>query len=335
MHLYFHHWHKRVELKPESAVLQIRWDAAAKFSEGLSRGDACSLLRLSLFGTVEPEFAKRLSDALVAAEPTFPPEENLELLRVMATAAIYSQMETESSEADAVALGILAAAFPPDRINPVCKELAQRADEYLAVESERMRPTPNVESDYKSLKKATEDEAWADSPEATKLVGNAILELGETMGRIAEENQYLWWLLGQRSSLLNTRREKLSSKEYALLAGAEAAERVALLPPPSSVESLIDEVLSQCAKATNTAVPLAGIIDAANIGSLSALTVGAEVGELCPLQGLVSVRRAGGKVDGASLEKLSIPAKLKVSPTKAANQYFRELMFLRALAQLG
>ena len=335
MHPNFYHWHNRAELKPETTVLQTRWDAAATFSEELSADDACSLLRLALFGTAVPEFAKRFSGELVALEPTFLPEGNAELLRVMATAALYSQMETESSEGDAVALGLLAAAFQPDRIKPVCKELAQRADEYLAAESERMRPTPKVEGDYKSLKKATKDEAWADSPEATKLVGNAILELGETIRRIAEENQYLWWLLGQRSSLLNTRREKLSSKEYALLAGAEAAERVALLPPPASVKSLIAEVLSQCAKATNTAVPLADIIDAANIGSLSAVTAGAEVGELCPLQGLVGVRRAGGKVDGTSLEKLSIPAKLKVSPTEAANQYFRELMFLRALAQLG
>lgn len=335
MHLYFHHWHKRVELKPESSVLQARWDSAAKFSESLSRDDACSLLRLALFGAVAPEFAKRFSDALVAAEPTFPPEENLELLRVMATAALYSQMETESSEADAVALGLLAVAFQQERIIPVCKELAQRAGEYLSVESERLRPTPEVESDYKMLKEATEDEAWADSPEATKLVGNAILELGETMGRIVEENQFLWWLLGRRSSILNARREKLPAKEYALLAGAEAAERVVLLPPPASTEALIEEVLSQCAKATNTAVPLVDIIDAANIGSLKAVENGAEVGELCPLQGLIEVRRAGGKVDGTSMEKLRLPAKLKISPSEAANQYFRELMFLRALEQLG
>ena len=335
MHSHFYHWHNLVELKPESTVLQPRWDAAAKFSKKLSGDDACSLLRLALFGTVAPEFAKRFTEALVAHEPTFRPEDNMELLRVMATAALYNKMETGSVEADAVALGFVAAAFQPDRIQPVCKELGIRAAEYLASESERMRPIPSVEGDYRTLEKATEAEGWADNPEATQLVSKAVLELGETMGRIAEENQFLWWLLGRRSSLLNTRREKLSPKEYALLAGAEAAERVALLPPPASVESLIDEALSQCAKATNTAVPLADFIDAANIGSLSAVTAGAEVGKLCPLKGLLGVRRAGSKVDGASLEKLSMPAKLKVSPTEAANQYFRELMFLRALRQLG
>lgn len=335
MHSHFYHWHNRVELKPETTVLQARWDAAAKFSKELSGDDACSLLRLALFGTVVPEFAKRFTEALVAQEPTFQPENNLELLRVMATAALYSKMEKESVEADAVALGFVASSFQPDRIKPVCKELGIRAAEYLALESERMRPIPSVGGDFRSLQKATEAEGWADNSEATELVSKAVLELGETMGRIAEENQFLWWLLGRRSSLLNTRRENLSSKEYALLAGAEAAERVALLPPPASVESLIAEVLSQCAKATNTAVPLADIVDAANIGSLSAIAAGAETIEICPLNTLLGVRRAGGKVDDASLEKLSITAKLKIPPSAAANQYFRELMFLRAVKQLG
>ena len=56
MHTNFYHWHNRVELKPDTTVLlQARWDAAAKFSEGLSGNDACSLLRLALFGTAAPE----------------------------------------------------------------------------------------------------------------------------------------------------------------------------------------------------------------------------------------------------------------------------------------
>lgn len=334
MHSNFYHWHNRVELKPETAVLQARWTAAVKFTEGISDSDTCSLLRLALFGIATPEFAKRFSEALVAREPTFLPEDNAELLRVMATAALYSQMETASVYADAVALGLHAAAFQPDRIQPICKELALLASEYLASESERIRPTPKVKSDYQTLENAIEDEAWADNPEATQFIVKTVLELGQTMGRIAEENQFLWWLLGRRSSLLNTRREKLSIKEYALLAGAEAAERVTHIPPPASVESLIDEVLSQCAKVTNATVPLADLIDAVNIGSLKVASTTAEWSELCPIDSLLGVRRAGGKIDGAALEKFKLSTKLKVAPAEAAIQYFRELMFLSALAQL-
>lgn len=335
MHPNFYHWHNRVELKPETTVLQARWDAAAKFSEQLSGDDACSLLGLALFGTATLEFAKRFSEALVKLEPTFLPEGNAELLRVMATAALYSQMETESVEGDAVALGLLAAAFQPERIQAVCKELTQRGREYLAAESERVRPRPQVEGEYRALKKAVDAADWSANPAATTLLGKAVLELGETMGRISEENQFLWWLLGRRSSLLNTRREQITPREYALIAAAEAAERVALLPPPASVESLISEVLAHCAKASNSAVPLGDFIDATSIDFVKTPVVAADPHGLCPLTDLLGVRRAGGKVDGASLEKLSIPVKLKVSPTEAANQYFRELMFMRALGQLG
>lgn len=334
MHPNFYHWHNRVELKPEANVLQARWDAAAKFAEELSADRACALLRLALFGTAVTEFANGFSEEMVRQEPTFPPDENAELLRVMATAGLYSQMETESNEADAVALGLLAAAFQPDRIQPVCKELMQRAAEYTATESERLRPTPKVEGKYRALKKAFNIDDWAASREATMLLGNAVLELGETMGRISEENQYLWWLLGRRSSLLNTQRDKLAAKEYALAAAAEAAERVALLPPPASVESLIGEVLTQCSKGATAAVSLVDLIKAAKIDSMRTTAVATVARDLCPLASLIETRVAGDTVDGASLEKLSISVKLKVSPMDAANQYFRELMFLKALTQL-
>lgn len=334
MHPNFYHWHNRAELKPEPTILKARWDAAAKFAEEFSRDDACSLLRLALYGTAAPGFAKRYSGELVTLEPTFLPEGNTELLRVMATASLYSQMETESAEADAVALGLVAAMFQPDRNQPVCKELALRASEYLAAEAERVRPTPKVSSDYRALNKAIETTDWAEKPESLQLIGKVALELGETMGRIAEENQFTWWLLGRRSSLLNMRRETLSSKEYALAAGAEAAERVALIPPPSSVASLIDEVLTHCEKASDSPVPLASLIEAVNIDCVKTAATG-EAAQLCPLTDLLEVRRAGGQVDDAALKNRNISAKLKVSPTKAASQFFHEIMFLRALEKLG
>lgn len=335
MHPHFFHWHNRAELKTETPLLQPRWDAAAKFAGELSADRACALLRLALFGTATTEFAKEFSEQMVRQEPTFPPDGNAELLRVMATAALYSQMETESFEADAVALGLLAASFQPDRIQPVCKELMQRATEHLATESERLRTTPKVGGEYRALETAFASNDWTANPDAMKLLGSAVLELGVTMGRIAEENQYLWWLLGRRSSLLNRQRETLAAKEYALAAAAEAAERVALLPPPASVESLIGEVLTQCSKGATSAVSLVELIKAANLGLIPTTAVAKIASDLCPLASLVETRIAGNTVDGASLEKLSIPVKLKVSPTDAANQYFRELMFLKALTQLG
>lgn len=335
MNLNFYHWHNRVELKPDTSVLPARWAAAAEFAENLTKDFTCSLLRLALYGQVSPEFSKHFSEVLVKSEPTFPTEDNLELLRVMATAALHSALESSSHDADAIAMGFLAGTFGPDRANPICKDLGIAALKYLASESELVRPTQDIGSEYQALNDATHAEGWADNPESRQLIGKAVLELGESLRRIAEENQFVWWLLSRRSSLLGIRRDKISSKEYFLVAAAEAAERVSVLPPPVSVGALIDEVLTHCAKSSNGTAPLADLVRAANIGSLNAVISVPGVRDLCPLVCLVERRRRGNEIDGQALQELNIPVSFKISPGDLANQYFRELTFLRGLACLG
>lgn len=335
MHPNFYHWHSRAELKPDTTILEPRWNAATKFTEGVSVTDICSLLRLVLFPGAEAEFAKRFSAALVKLEPTFPPEGNAELLRVMATAAVYSQMDEPSNEADAIALGLRAASFPLGRIQPVCKEVMERAGEYLATESERLRPTPKLESDFQALKTATETEGWETDENATKLLGDALVELGETMGRVAEENQFLWWLVGQQSPLLKQHRKKFMPQDYALVAAVEAAARVTLLPPPESVESLLNEVLSQCGKDPDTSMLLIEAIGIPSTDLVKAEKVDGLAVELTPIIGTLAILRAGGKADAKGMKHLHLSPKLKSSPLATANQYFRELMFLRAIEQIS
>jgi len=322
-------------MKPDTTILEPRWNAAATFAEKIPVSDICSLLRLVLFPGAEAEFAKRFSVALVKLEPTFPPEGNAELLRVMAAAAVYSQMDKPSNEADAIALGLLAAAFPLERIQPVCKEVMERAGEYLANESERIRPAPNIKADFQALKTAMETEDWETGEDATKLLGSALVELGGTMGRVAEENQFLWWLVGRQSPLLKQRRGKLASQDYALVAAVEAASRVMLLPPPSSVESLLNEVLAQCKNDPDSAMPLVETIGTPSIDLVKAEKAGGPATELTPIVGMLAVLRAGGKADAKGLKHLHLSPKFKTSPAATASQYFRELMFLRAIEQIS
>lgn len=335
MHQNFFHWHSRAELKPDRTILEPRWNAAAKFAAKVSVSDICSLLRLALFPDVEAEFAKRFSDALVKSEPTFPPEGNAELLRVMATAALYSQMDEPSNEAGAIALGLRAAAFPPERIQPICKEVTERAGQYLATESERIRPAPNVKADFQALKTATETEGWETAEDATKLLGSALVELGDTMGRVAEENQFLWWLVGRQSPLLKQRRDKLTSQDYALVAAVEAASRVMLLPPPASVESLLNEVLAQSKNDPDSSMLLVETIGTPSADLVKGEKAGGQTMELTPIAGTLAVLRAGGKADAKGLKHLHLSPKFKSSPAATASQYFRELMFLRAIEQIS
>lgn len=271
----------------------------------------------------------------------------------MATAATHSQLETSSPVADALALGLQAADFPKGRIEPVCHDVMTRAIEYLAAESENMRPEidggvlekaeKQTGAQFAALKKAVENDAPQEIGKATEALGRCVLsamkeshrQLGDVIGRLTEESQFLWWLIGRRSSALNMRREVLTTEAYALPAAVEAAERVALLPPAASVESLLEEAITQCGKGGCASMPLAELIGAADADWVQHTGSAPTVSELTPLAAMLATRRAGGKADAKSFKQLRIPLKTKLSPPQAARQYFRELMFLRAVKAVG
>jgi len=349
MHNNFYHWHARAELKPETAMLEPRWKAAAKFAEELAPADILSLLRLALFPSVDLEFAKRFSEALVKAEPTFPPDGNNELLRVMAAAALYSQLEIPSNVANALALGLRSADFPQGRVEPVCQELTTRAIEYLTSESEKIRPTiyleildkseKQIETLLAALKKAVDANEQPKIGEANlslargtfKAVKESHQQLGQVIGRLAEESQFLWWLIGRRSSALNMPRDLLTSDAYSLAVAAEASERVALIPPPASAESLIEQALSQCAEAAHENAPLSDLIAAATAHWVQSTSSTPTAPELAPVTAILAAKPQTGKPTQEALKGLGIKTRAKFTPVQIAQQYFRELMFLKAL----
>jgi hypothetical protein len=354
MHPNFFHWHERCELKPDTSLLEPRWGAAVKFAEKLTSGDVHSLIRLILLPGVEPEFAKRFTESLVKSEPTFPIANNTELLRVMAAAAAHSRLEKPTDVADAIALGLQAASFPNGRVEAVCNDIISSGNNYLATESERMRPDidagslekseKQVDAQFANLKKVADTNSVPETAKAFETAGRGVFgamkesheRLSHVIGRLSEESQYLWWIVGRWSENLKSRREKLSAKAYSLPAAVEAADRVRLLPPAPSVESLIDEALGQCHERDGTAMPLTEIVQAADDAWAQTAAAGAVANELTPLATLLAERKQAGKPDGESLKRLGISGKVSAKATagEVARQYFRELMFLRALREL-
>jgi hypothetical protein len=351
MHDNFYHWHGRAELKPDVEILKSRWNAAAKFAEKISETDLLALLVLVLFPGAEPGFAKRFTTALVKAEPTFPPTNNAELLRVMAAAAVYSRLAKPSVIADAFALGLQAAAFPEGRIRPVAEDVLKRAEEYLVAESERVRPAISVnldkaekqmESHLTALKNAVEANNPIEVGKATEAVTRGVLgnlkesheQCAAAIGRLSEESQFLWWILGRRSPLLKAGRGELSTEAYALSAAAEAAARVWVLPPATSVEALIGEALAQCGNDARASTSLLELIAAGRVQPPAMKADAADLLKLVPIAALVVEQHNRGKVDAGWFKKLAVRQKTKVTPIQAARQYFRELTFLRALEEL-
>jgi hypothetical protein len=331
MHPHFYHWHLRADLKVEAAVLGPRWNAAVEFVVDPSAADTYSLLSLLLFPEAEAAFAKKFSEALVQAEPTFPIEHNSQILRVMAAAALYSKLTGEPSPAgDAIALGLVAAAYPTSRVQPMCSEVLEEAPKYLASESERMRPKIQVKDHLKSLETTLSESDFEATSENLRAIVEATAELGDALGRVTEENQFLWWLVAMRSPTLDRRRSKIAATEYAMIAAVEAFDRVSELPPASSIESLLVEAISQCTGDGSKAELLLKLVDS---GFSDRLPNPSPIGMLTPVARLVSARR-DGNVDGKTLQQLNFPEKFKSSAEELAKQYFRELTFLQALSRL-
>ena len=320
--------------------------------ENPSAADIRSLLLLVLFPGAEPDFAKRLSETIVKLEPTFPPDHNAEILRVMAAACVYTHLEQTSTIANALALGLHAAAYPPARTTPVCDDVMARAVEYLATESERMRPPiptgdpvpaeQQAAAQHAELKKAVDSGNFQVMAKAAEPVCAALVtavkesreQFGGAMRRLTEESQFLWWLIGRRSSALSARRDSLTTDAYALPAAAEAAERVTLLPPPASIECLLAEALAQCPPPKRATMSFEELIQAADAAWVQRAAPSPATPELTPIAALLATRRAGARPDAKHLKQLSLQPKSKISPTDASGQYFRELMFLWALADI-
>jgi len=349
MHPLFFHWHPGI--KTDSALLEPRWNAAAKFVEKTTSADICSLLGLVFDQECPSELTARFTAALVAADPTFPPEKNVQLLRVMAAAALHAKMENMTSTSSAIALGLQSANFPEGRVSPICNDITKRGSEFLALMGENVRPKLHLgtldESEKKAgsqmaiLKEAITTADQAKIASATEAYCKTVLssmkeshnQLGKVFGRINEENQFLWWLIGRRSPTLDIRRENVSPEVYAIPAATEAAQRVILLPPPACVEAILDEVLAQCLPSTKGPATVINLIDSIDASFLEHNEFDSPAPNLTPLTYLTAERKRTNKVATSSLAKLNIPSKARFTPLQISRQYFREKLFLRALSE--
>lgn len=330
MHPHFFHWHAKAELKPETLVLAPRWNAAEKFTKETSGLNLCPLLDLALFRKCDPGFCKVFTDYLVKSEPTFPVTNNHELLHVMAGVVVYAHLKSRSSVTDAIALGIQAADFPSGRVSPVSVEITEASASYLIEEAERMRPAISIADQFGALRSHLEGEDWTSD---TALLSTAFLDISNAIGRVAEENQFLWWLIGRRSSLLNKPREILTQKEYAFPAAVEAAQRVTQLPNAPSTESMIQDVLAQCLPESNAKKTLAEFLAHAT-ADLKLYGDSSNAMMITPITTRILLKLSGAKPDQTIDLQTQFTSKTKFSPTQLATQYFRELMFLRALSEL-
>lgn len=356
MHKHTIDWIRQVELTADTALAEKRWGTAEKIAKKLNRARVIELLRLFLFPANSTDFTKAFTDELVGLDPEFRVTDNIQHLRLMAGLVMVSIFDEPSHEADAFALGIRAASFPCDRAQPVQPAMVGEAEQYLLKEAGRLR-LDDFATDGTQLTKrlaarakavtdaqATGDpnkhnasnEAFRESVIETISEGHS--RLGERLQQLAEELALLWWVFNEYSDELQAPLAELSPQAYALAAASEAAKRTHIMPPPPCIGPLLDRALRNCKAGKKNAV-LADYVEAADsawrTNQAKALKVN-DCRDLVPLS--TAIEKAEELGDPASALKAipklcpGVSTSSALSPIQAAQQFYNELAFLRALS---
>lgn len=356
MHKHTIDWYLQLNLTSDAVLAQKRWDTAEALAKTLSRTRVIELLRLFLFAPSGTDFAESFTNELIELDSEFPVSKNNRELRMMAGLVMVTTFGKTSYKADAFALGLRAASFPDGRVKPIQPAMLTEAQEYLRNEAGRLRPdefAKDISGDVtKTLivrgKALSEAEAAGDESKKTAaltayrdsiprtIVSNHI-ELAKRIEQLAEESALLWWVLAEHSDALQQPVSKLAPEAYALAAAVEAAQRTIHLPPPPSIGPLLARVLQPC-EAGEKKLVLSDYVKAtdplwrtAHVKSVSV----ADCHDLSPLCAAVEKTEELGSAAAAitALPKIcpGVNGKLPLTPAQAAQQFFNEIVFLRAL----
>jgi len=356
MHKHTIDWIRQVDLTANAALAEKRWGVAEKTAKKLNRARVIELLRLFLFPTNTTDFTKSFTEELVGLDPEFRVTDNIQHLRLMAGLVMVSIFDDPSHEADAFALGIRAASFPSDRVQPVQPAMVGEAEQYLIKEAGRLRLddfatdgtqlTKRLAARAKAVtdvqltgdpnKQEASNEAFRQSVIETISEGHT--QIGARLQQLAEEQALLWWVFNEYSDGLQSSLAELSPQVYALAAASEAAKRTHIIPPPPCIGPLLERALRNCKTGKKTPV-LADYVEATTpawrANQAKTLKVN-DCHDLVPLSAAIEKAEELGDVTSAlkAIPKLcpGVSTSLALSPIQAAQQFYNELVFLRALS---
>lgn len=250
---WFADYYRKASISPQREWLELRWRGIEAF---LAKGFPGLDLVLLHFGlpllddrsaarfASKPSPIEDLEQAMYQHDTTFPiqPTPSHEL-RVLAACAITQAIESgsPSKRTDTLALGTLCAAAQGAREATV-PALLVKAAAYLqrrALDIRDLRRLPKVADGLASDNDALTSKIAESLRQAvTGLEHN----LHEQLKIAQEENNILWWIMGEHSNGLNQRFADLAIGTACLVAGQELAD-LCLPPGPVAVRAFLDRVL--------------------------------------------------------------------------------------------
>jgi hypothetical protein len=352
-------WYLQLNLTCDAALAQKRSATAEAVAKKITRARVIELLRLFLFSPVGVEFTQQFTNELVVLDAEFPLSNNAQELRMMAGLVMITTFEESSYEkqAKAFALGLRAASFPSGRVKAIQPAILMEAENYLRSQAGRNRPNdfgtdiaPDATKTLLARGKAlVEAEAGADEAKKTtartahrdsipSAIVNSHRGLAKRIEQLAEESALLWWVLAEHSDTLQKAVCKLEPDAYALVAAAEAAQRTMQLPPPPSIGPLLTRALQPC-MANKEKLVLSDYIKATEsvwrAGYVKSVNV-ADCRDLSPICAALEKMEELGNAATAlkAVSKLcpGVKGDLPLMPSQAAEQFYNEILFHRALS---
>jgi hypothetical protein len=348
MHPHTVDWLRPVEINPDLALAQKRWETAAKYADALTREKVVCILDLFLFPNVSPSVGSEVTEEMLRIDGEFPVSGNTEKLRLLAGLVMAVAFERSDRFGDAFCLGLKAAQMNSVRGTPSVAGIAIEAESYRLRRIDADHPSDFAliaeHSNMLKEKYAQLCEAEAGADAAKKQIARSAYHaalvderIPRMIRQLSEETQILWLTVSEFSPTLKLPTSSLKGSHYALVAASEISHRIFIFPPSNSIYPVLGRVLSRC-KASQKSSTLRDFLATMEMDWLRTESESNKISDcrnLVPIATAIEKTAELGNADNAiaALPNLckELPSNLVFNPTQAAQQYFAELSFLTVL----
>ncbi|MFZ0523924.1 MAG: GTPase-associated system all-helical protein GASH [Candidatus Acidiferrales bacterium] len=358
MHSKFAEWYNEISIRPTAETLEARWKAVEVVAAAMKVRKVPELVRVffNLPGGIAVVEELR---AAAKTDKTYLTEGDQKELSVLAGGVIAELLRKPSGQADAAALAVTCVEAQGLRKVTRLQGVVDECASYLANESVRMRTvdkSPVADVNVVALTKRIAERGGVAVSDANSVWSgvevvlkdlltqhtahtNSINSaLDETVRRLTEQNDILWWLFGEHTLDGSKSFQDLSVPEACYWGAKDLAALTRFMPGPFAAPAFLNRMLRRVKEKVPTHVRIEDAINYCRKdwreAWLPELSVPQLMPDLCPmLFGIAKAAEVGGGTGwtAAFQHGAGLAANAKLDPTQLALQIYNELLLVRAL----
>lgn len=360
MHKNFADWYNSISLRPSAETLEARWKAVESVVSGQKVTKIPDLVRVFFRLPSGNAIAEELRNAARKEDATYLSDDNRPELSVLAGGVIAQLVSESSSQADAAALAVSCIDAKGLRQSARLQGVVDECMPYLAAESVRVRMVdkdPVKDLNVTHLTKRITERGGVGVGDANSVWNGVDVVLkdflkqhtahtssintavNETVRRLTEQTEILWWLFGEHSLDGTKAFSELSIPEACYWGARDLAAITQFIPGPFAVPAFLTRML----RLVSDQMPASVTISKAVVSCgrewkerwIAELTLQQQMPDLCPMLYAIakSVEVGGGSGWKAAFKHATgLPASGKLPPVQLAAQVYNELLLVRVLS---